>query len=309
MKKEDYINEVTALIKNRTAKKDIKKELEAHIDDRAQFYIDSGYDEDYSYNKAVEMMGNPKEVAKSLEKLHNNTLWIILSLSFLGLFVFGLIYADINITSFAYINMVDFTETDPLISLISVVILGCATASFYFAKKAKSVSALMAIGMTALISPIIAIYALRPAGYQFFSVFTDLPIALKTGEAFFSYTSEAFSLFCTEIGESMGGTVASFSLIVLMLLTIAFPLILAITGFLSIVYAGRLKHEEDYSECERRLKILTVVLTVVFIISIASTVTAVAHDKALGTKLLINYGECDEADISQPVELNNTVAD
>lgn len=36
MKREEYIQKVTALIKNKAARNDVKKELEAHIDDRTQ---------------------------------------------------------------------------------------------------------------------------------------------------------------------------------------------------------------------------------------------------------------------------------
>lgn len=277
MRKDEYINEVTSLIKNKTAKKDVKKELEDHIDDRAQYSIDAGYNEDDSFNKAVEMTGNPKEVAESLEKLHNNRLWIILSLIFLGLYACILIYADFNMYSFAYINIVDFSETDAVISIISVIAFCAATASFYFAVKSKSIGVLRALGITTILTPLISFYALRPAGYQFISVFTDFPAAVKMGEAFFGW--EAFYLFFEAFGGTEENVFPYFIWVICFLLTFAFPIIHVVTGFLSLVYAGDLRSEANCNNCEKTLKKLTVFLITVSAIMVVGTSAEIAHSE------------------------------
>lgn len=277
MRKDEYINEVTSLIKNKTAKKDVKKELEDHIDDRAQYFIDAGYDEDDSFNKAVEMTGNLKEVVESLEKLHNNRLWIILSLIFLGLYACILIYADFNMYSFAYINIVDFSETDAVISIISVIAFCAATASFYFAVKSKSIGVLRALGITTILTPLISFYALRPAGYQFISVFTDFPAAVKMGEAFFGW--EAFYLFFEAFGGTEENVFPYFIWVICFLLTFAFPIIHVVTGFLSLVYAGDLRSEANCNNCEKTLKKLTVFLITVSAIMVVGTSAEIAHSE------------------------------
>lgn len=282
MKKEEYINEVTSLIKNKTAKRDVKRELENHIDDRAQYFIDAGYDEDYSFNKAVEMMGNPKEVAESLEKLHNNTLWTILSLIFLGLYACILIYADFNMYSFAYINIVDFSETDAVISIISVIAFCAATASFYFAVKSKSIGVLRALGITTILTPLISFYALRPAGYQFISVFTDFPAAVKMGEAFFGW--EAFCLFFKSFGGTEENVFPYFIWVICFFLIFAFPIIHVVTGFLSLVYAGDLRSEANCSNCEKALKKLTVFLITVSAIMVIGTSVEIIRDMSMRNK-------------------------
>lgn len=71
MRKEEYIQEVISRIENKRAKQEVERELSAHIDDRISYYTDAGYDEETSNNKALEHMGEAKEIAEKMEKLHN----------------------------------------------------------------------------------------------------------------------------------------------------------------------------------------------------------------------------------------------
>lgn len=291
MKKEEYINEVTALIKNKTVRKDVKKELEAHIDDRIKYYLDAGYDEDVSVKRAVEMMGNPTEVAKSLEKLHNNTLWIIISAVSLFVFIIGLIYANFDYT-FAYVNLVDFAETDVRNSIISIIIFCAATASFCFAVKAKSIIALKMYQIITFISPLLSIYALRPAAYHFISVFTDFPAALKTGEALFG--NEAFYLFSdTFLKPDEAGAIAYILAWILwaflIILVLAVASLHIVTGILSLIYVAKLKHEENCAKFERVLQRFTVFLIAVCAIMVIGTVAEIAHDSAIAIRSYQDY--------------------
>lgn len=291
MKKEEYINEVTALIKNKTVRKDVKKELEAHIDDRIKYYLDAGYDEDVSVKRAVEMMGNPTEVAKSLEKLHNNTLWIIISAASLVVFIIGLIYANFDYT-FAYVNLVDFAETDVRNSIISIITFCAATASFCFAVKAKSIIALKMYQIITFISPLLSIYALRPAAYQFISVFTDFPAALKTGEALFG--NEAFYLFSdTFLKPDEAGAIAYILAWILWAFLIISVLAVAslhiVTGILSLIYVAKLKHEENCAKFERVLQRFTVFLIAVCAVMVIGTVAEIAHDSTIAIRSYQDY--------------------
>lgn len=281
MKKEEYINEVTALIKNKTVRKDVRKELESHIDDRIKYYLDAGYDEDVSVKRAVEMMGNPTEVAKSLEKLHNNTLWIIISAASLVVFIIGLIYANFDYT-FAYVNIVDFAETDVRNSIISIITFCAATLSFCFAVKAKSIAALRIYGIISVISPLLSFYALRPAGYHFISVFTDLPASLKTGEAIFG--NEAFSLFFEGFGIS-----SSILWFFLIILVFAVASLCIVTGILSLIYARKLKREENCDNFEDVLQRFTVFLIAVCAVTVVGTVAEITRDTSMAIKSYQDY--------------------
>jgi len=71
MRKDEYINEVISKIENKKARREVEKELSAHIDDRISYYTDAGYDEQTATEKAMEHMGNPDEQAEQLGKIHN----------------------------------------------------------------------------------------------------------------------------------------------------------------------------------------------------------------------------------------------
>lgn len=285
MKREDYINEVTALIKNKTVRKDVRKEIEAHIDDRMEYYLNAGYDEDVSLTKALEKMGNPTEIAKSLEKIHNNTLWIILSLVFLILYISGLVYATYNISDYMYINLVDWAWVNESAGVMSILTLCAATASFCFAVKSKSIFTLKTYGTLAIMSPLMTYYALRPAGYQFISVFTDFPAAVINKVSFFG--SDAFYNFFESFEKNHGIVIEvllwilwAFFLI-LVLVFIAFPII---TGSISFVYAGKLKYEENSSGYEKALQKFMSVLVAVCMITVVGTGAEFAWDTALSIK-------------------------
>lgn len=290
MKKEEYITEVTALIKNKTVRNDVKKELEAHIDDRTKYYLDAGYDEDVSVKRAVEMMGNPNEVAKSFEKLHNNTLWIIISIASLFVYIIGLIYANFNYT-FAYVNIVDFAETDTRVSIISIITFCAATVSFCFAVKAKSIAALRMYGIISVISPLLSFVALRPAGYHFISVFTDFPASLKTGEPLFG--NEAFYPFFSEVlGENQSVVADSLTWILwvfLIILVLAVASLHIVTGILSLAYASNLKHEENCGNFENVLQRFAVFLIAVCAITIVGTGAEIACDTAMAIRFYQDY--------------------
>ena len=179
--------------------------------------------------------------------------------------------------SFAYINIVDFSETDAVISIISVIAFCAATVSFYFAVKSKSIGVLRALGITTILTPLISFYALRPAGYQFISVFTDFPAAVKMGEAFFGW--EAFYLFFEAFGGTEENVFPYFIWVICFLLTFAFPIIHVVTGFLSLVYAGDLRSEANCNNCEKTLKKLTVFLITVSAIMVVGTSAEIAHSE------------------------------
>ena len=70
MRKEEYIQEVISRIENKKARREVEKELSAHIDDRISYYTDAGWDEQTANEKAMEHMGKSEEVAEEMGKLH-----------------------------------------------------------------------------------------------------------------------------------------------------------------------------------------------------------------------------------------------
>lgn len=305
MKREDYINEVTALIKNKTVKKEIRKEIEAHIDDRTKYYLDAGYGEAESTAKAIERMGSPAEVAKDFEKLHNNELWITISIISLFGYLSGMICGFFN-PLFGYVNLVDFYEMDVKISIISVLTFCAATVSFVFAVKSKEIAVLRTYGIVSIISSLLSFYALRPAAYHFISVFTDFPAALKSGETIFG--NEAFYLFVHTFTKADGnGTVKSILLWTLIILVIVIASLHIITGIICLIYAKKLKNDEDCDTYENVLKVFISVLISVCIVTVIGTSAEIVRDKTIVFKSYFEDYSHNDEDFTEAQEYSDSI--
>lgn len=71
MKNRDkYISDVLERVKNKSARLEIEKELQAHIDDRIEYYTDAGYDLDYAEKMALSKMGSPEKIGEEMNKVH-----------------------------------------------------------------------------------------------------------------------------------------------------------------------------------------------------------------------------------------------
>ncbi|MBQ7043802.1 MAG: hypothetical protein IJN78_04265 [Clostridia bacterium] len=90
---DDYLNVVKQNIKNKKLHAPICAELESHLQDSADFYVEIGYDEVTAKYKALEDMGPPHYVAEDLAKLHKlsagqifaEVVYIVLMLPVIGM--------------------------------------------------------------------------------------------------------------------------------------------------------------------------------------------------------------------------------
>lgn len=114
--KKRYLNRITEKISNNKIKSEIAFELDAHIDERVQFYEEIGYFEEEAYEKAVEEMGDPDAVGVSLARLHpkgkviTSILSVILLTAMIFLFWFITIWSDgsIGIGLFEFLLLMCF---------------------------------------------------------------------------------------------------------------------------------------------------------------------------------------------------------
>ena len=83
MRKDEYINEVISKIENKKARREVEKELSAHIDDRISYYTDAGYDEETANEKSIAHMGEPKKVGIQMAKLHKKNKLAVVAISLL----------------------------------------------------------------------------------------------------------------------------------------------------------------------------------------------------------------------------------
>lgn len=70
--KNKFIEQVTAQIKNKKARTQIAQELESHILDKIDYYVEIGYPYEEAERRATEEMGSPEDTALPLNALHKN---------------------------------------------------------------------------------------------------------------------------------------------------------------------------------------------------------------------------------------------
>ncbi len=100
---DDYLNTVRQNIKNKKLHAPVCAELESHLQDSADFYVEIGYDEETANRKALEDMGEPHSIAEKFGKLYNLSFVQYLMFVFYCIAVFGnfianifLIFEDVN---------------------------------------------------------------------------------------------------------------------------------------------------------------------------------------------------------------------
>lgn len=91
LNKEKFLEDVILQVKFKHDRNDIRKELEAHILDKIEYYIEQGYDKDKAEELSVSEMGDAKEIGKELNKQHNPLLGWIWRITNLLLVIFILI--------------------------------------------------------------------------------------------------------------------------------------------------------------------------------------------------------------------------
>lgn len=70
MKKDDYINSVLSSFVGRN-KEMIKDELESHLEDRIERFVEMGYTSSQAEQMAVEKMGNAEILGAEMTKIHS----------------------------------------------------------------------------------------------------------------------------------------------------------------------------------------------------------------------------------------------
>ncbi|WP_350343345.1 FtsW/RodA/SpoVE family cell cycle protein [Proteinivorax tanatarense] len=76
-----YLSKVCGEIKYKGVTDDISEEIESHICEIADSYIETGMDEDEAIQKAITQMGDPIQIGKELNKTHRpKTEWSIIGL-------------------------------------------------------------------------------------------------------------------------------------------------------------------------------------------------------------------------------------
>lgn len=89
----EFLNNVCEQISYKPIREEISKELENHIEERKEMYMEYGVKENEAEEKAIEQMGDAEEIGKKLNKIHRpridwKVIFTIVALIILGLIVF-----------------------------------------------------------------------------------------------------------------------------------------------------------------------------------------------------------------------------
>lgn len=95
MQIKEFLDNVYERIKYKPIRVEIREELENHIEEKKEMYIEYGLEEKQAEERAVEQMGNAEEIGKKLDKIHKprldwKTLLFVLVLVVIGIIVYYL---------------------------------------------------------------------------------------------------------------------------------------------------------------------------------------------------------------------------
>ncbi len=184
-----FVTDVVKLIKNKNAKKSIQAELESHILDKADYYMEIGYSKDEAFKRATEEMGDAEETAVPLNKLNDNPYNAIFNiLSFITLVVIVIFFNKNNYYfSYVYDNLYYFPHYISL-DFISTFIFACYILLLWLSHKLKSkaVPIMIILSFIAMAffsfktthfgtfqnSPSNALYIFQPMSYSIITILT-----------------------------------------------------------------------------------------------------------------------------------------
>lgn len=134
---DDYLKEVSDLLENKNSKKAIIAELESHLYQEADYYIELGFSEKEAYEKTIENIGNPTIMAEQLNKIHKIS-WYDHPISFMSLFLHSFLILTIlaAFPSFVYTNS-SITHSI-LFDFSALAIFTVHFIFFYYSRKLKS---------------------------------------------------------------------------------------------------------------------------------------------------------------------------
>ncbi|MCB5904910.1 FtsW/RodA/SpoVE family cell cycle protein [Bacillus cereus] len=116
-KGERFLKEVTNHIKSKEAKDLVATELDFHLKQTKNMWVEKGLSEEVAEDKAVEQMGSPIKLGRELNKLHKPKIdWFLI-----GLLVAAMGLGFLPVLVFGYTN-------DVIINKVIFVILGVVTA-------------------------------------------------------------------------------------------------------------------------------------------------------------------------------------
>ena len=139
---EDYLNNVIPDKISDSTKAELREEIEGHIYDKAEFYMEIGYDEETAFKKAIVEMGEAESVKAEFYSIYEDSN-LKAGLCFAGILICNLL-ALFN--GFAYFTIDTMLPPSAFLVLLSSLFSGFVILLIFHAKNHKLYNRLFAIG-------------------------------------------------------------------------------------------------------------------------------------------------------------------
>lgn len=114
MQTNEFLNKVCEQIKYKPIRNEISQELENHIEELKESYIQEGIKEDEAEQKAIIQMGEAEEIGKKLNKIHKPKMNLLLLILVLILIAFGFLLSS-------HIDSIDDLKLNLLCIALSII--------------------------------------------------------------------------------------------------------------------------------------------------------------------------------------------
>lgn len=116
LNREKFLEEVISQVKFKHDRYEIKKELEVHILDKTEYYIEQGYLKDKAEELSINDMGDAKEIGRELNKQHNpliGWIWYMSNILLVITIVISSLLVGINFITLFSRNLInDFPKSE-----------------------------------------------------------------------------------------------------------------------------------------------------------------------------------------------------
>lgn len=202
----DYVSAALDKIYNKNHKKLISKELQAHIDDRTEYYISAGYDEETARIKANDDMGEDAEtVGQQLNFIHANYSFLNIVFALLNVallfyvFIFVFFSWEYEDNAGIFFNLMGYRHFYILSAFVIIML-----AELYVALKLKLMFTTVCIVLnfiiygftTGYVPTMFALYKLLKGELQSYANFTAFYHVKLENEGVVSIMSGAFVAVC-----------------------------------------------------------------------------------------------------------------
>lgn len=208
----DYLNRISAGIKNKARREMILAELESHIKDKISYYEELGYSREEAEMRAVEEMGEAEQTADTLNSLHS-VRWYKKVENIIALAAFAAVAAVIVLMSlgypvYEYSNQLNLISHRTAVDLISFAIFAVWVVLIVLAYKRKSRFVITCVYVFWILAStlfnglgnvfgahLVPLHIFEPMGYMFASLVTSGPAAYASSLLVDGFIPSAHGLY------------------------------------------------------------------------------------------------------------------